>query len=245
LTASAGVRLITIDRAGIGRSGPDPAKTLFSATDDLRAVVDELGLERFALLGHSGGGPYALAAARALRDRVSRVAIASGFAPFERPDAYAGMSSRMRGYVRLLRAAPWLAGPMMRGEPKRYRKDPNKAFDRQFGALCDADRAALEDHRLRENLLQSAVEALAGGHRGVAIESQLLFVRPWGFSPAEVECHVELWYGEADTLVPPDMGRYLAQVIPDSRLTIVPDEGHTLYLTHWSDILRTLIGPPG
>jgi pimeloyl-ACP methyl ester carboxylesterase len=151
----------------------------------------------------------------------------------------------MRGYIRLLRAVPWLSGPLMRSEPRRYAKDADKAFARQFGALCEADRAALEDPRLRQNLLESAVEALASGHRGVAAESQLLFVRPWGFSPAEVECHVELWYGDEDTLVPPDMGRYLDQTIPDSRLTIVPGAGHTLYLTRWTDILRSLLGSAG
>src|SRR5205823_1357289 len=136
--------------------------------------------------GHSGGGPYALACAHAFPDRVTRVAIASGFAPFDRPDRYAGMTSRMRGFVRLLRAAPWLAGPFLRSAPKRYAADPEKAFAQQFGELCEADRAALEDARLHENLLASAVEALAGGHAGVALESRLLFTRPWGFSPAEV-----------------------------------------------------------
>jgi pimeloyl-ACP methyl ester carboxylesterase len=243
LTASLGVRLVTVDRAGIGQSDPDSAKTLLSSAEDLRAVADELELERFAVLGHSGGGPYAFACARTLPERVARLAIVSGFAPFDRPDAYAGMSSRMRGFVKLLRAAPWLAGPLMRSTPARYHKDPDKAFAHQFGELGDADRAALEDAGLRQSLLDSAVEALAGGHAGVADESRLLFARRWGFSPADVECHVDLWYGTADTIVPADMARYLAQVISDCRLTLLADEGHMLYLTHWSEILRSLTGP--
>jgi pimeloyl-ACP methyl ester carboxylesterase len=243
LTASLGVRLIAIDRAGIGRSDPDPAKTLLSSAVDMAAVADELGLERFAVLGHSGGGPYALACARALPERVSRVAIASGFAPFDRSQRYAGMSRRMRGFVRLLRFAPWLAGPFMRSAPRRFRDDPDKAFDQQFGELCQSDRHAFEDAEVRESVLASAVEALAAGHVGVAIESQLLFVRPWGFSPAEVVSHVDLWYGAADTIVPPEMGRYLEQTIPDSRLTVVPDAGHMLYVTHWAEILQGLTSP--
>jgi pimeloyl-ACP methyl ester carboxylesterase len=240
LTASLGVRLICVDRAGIGRSDPDPAKTLISSSADLEAVADALGLERFALLGHSGGGPYALACAHALPERVRAVAIASGFAPFDRPDAYAGMTSRMRGYVRLLRAAPWLAAPLMRGTPKRFRDDPDKAFAKQFGDLCPSDAAALEQPDARANLLAAATEALRAGHAGVAAESQLLFVKPWGFSPAEVRCHVDLWYGDADTLVPPQMGSYLAGAIPDSRLELLPGEGHMAYVTHWADILERL-----
>ena len=240
LTASLGVRLVAVDRAGIGRSDPDEAKTLLSSAADVEAVADELGLERFAVLGHSGGGPYALACARALPQRVTRVAVVSGFAPFDRAEPYAGMTPRMRGFVRLLRAAPWLAGPFMRSAPKRFRDDAGKAFDKQFGELCEADRAALADPATHESVLASAVEALAGGHKGVALESQLLFVRPWDFSPAEVGCHVDLWYGAADTIVAPDMGRHLHEAIPDSRLVLVPDAGHMLYVTNWADILEAL-----
>jgi pimeloyl-ACP methyl ester carboxylesterase len=244
LTATLGVRLLTMDRAGIGRSDPDPGKTLLSSAEDVRTLADALGLERFAVLGHSGGGPYALACARALPERVTRVAIASGFAPFDRSGWYEGMSARMRGFVRLLRAAPWLAGWLMRGTLSSYRKDPEKAFARQFGELCDHDLAALGDARLRRNVLESAVEALAGGHRGVATESQLLFVRPWGFVPAELACPVDLWYGAADTIVPPAMGNHLDETIHDTRLTVVPDQGHMLYLTHWAEILRSLTSSP-
>jgi pimeloyl-ACP methyl ester carboxylesterase len=240
LTASLGVRLICVDRAGIGRSDPDPAKTLISSAADLEAVADALGLERFALFGHSGGGPYALACAHALPERVTAVAIASGFAPFDRPGAYAGMTARMRGYVRLLRAAPWLAGPTMRGTPARFRKDPEKAFAKQFGELCESDAAALEDPDARANLLAAATEALRTGYAGVAAESRLLFVKPWGFSPADVRCHVDLWYGDADTLVPPQMGSHLAGAIPDSRLELLPGEGHMAYVAHWADVLERI-----
>jgi pimeloyl-ACP methyl ester carboxylesterase len=68
----------------------------------------------------------------------------------------------------------------------------------------------------------------------------LLFVRPWGFSPADVCCHVDLWYGGADTIVPAEMGRHLAGAIPDSRLEVLAGEGHMLYVTHWAEILRSL-----
>jgi pimeloyl-ACP methyl ester carboxylesterase len=240
LTASLGVRLIAADRAGIGRSDPDRGKTLLSAAADLAAVADALALERFALFGHSGGGPYALATAHAFPERVTGVAVASGFAPFDRPDAYAGMAPRMRGFVRLLRAAPWLAGPLLRSAPRRFRADAGKAFAQQFGDMCDADRAALESGPAREMLQSAAVEALRGGHAGVAAESQLLFVKPWGFSPAHVRPHVELWYGGADTLVPPDMGRHLDAELPDSRLMLLPVEGHMLFVEHWAEILESL-----
>jgi len=240
LTASLGVRLVTVDRPGIGRSDPDRATTLLAAAADLAALADHLGLDRFGVLGHSGGGPYALACAFLLPERVERVAIACGFAPFDRPNAYAGMTARMRGWARLLRRAPWLAGPSLGGAPKRFRRDPDKAFAKQFGHLCAADEAALEDPQLRAVLLAAAVESLAAGSAAVARESQLLFAAPWGFDPSSVRCHVDLWYGEVDTIVPVEMGSYLARTIPDSHLTVLPGEGHTLLFTRWADILREL-----
>jgi pimeloyl-ACP methyl ester carboxylesterase len=241
LTASLNVRLISVDRPGIGVSDPDPGKTLASVADDLGALADRLGLERFAVLGHSGGGPYALACAHRLGARITRVGIASGFAPFDRRDAYAGMSPRMRGFVKLLRAAPWLAAPFMRSAPRRFRTDSDRAFAKQFGELCQTDHTALANPATRANVLASAVEALAGGSAGVAQESQLLFTRPWGFSPVELRRPVDLWYGDADTIVPTQMGEHLHRAIPDSRFTTLPGEGHMLFLTHWADLLRTLV----
>jgi pimeloyl-ACP methyl ester carboxylesterase len=239
-TARAGVRLVTVDRPGAGRSDVAGGMTFASVADDLAVLADHLGLARFATFGHSGGGPYALACARALPDRVTRVAVASGFAPFHRPDAYAGLTRRMAGFVRLLRRAPWLAGPLLRGVPGQFRRDPERAFARQFGPLCDADRAALADPAAHAVVLDAAVEALVNGSAGVAREAQLLFARRWGFAPGEVRCHVDLWYGDADTIVPVEMGRHLEAEIRDAELIVLPGEGHMLFMTHWAEILRRL-----
>jgi pimeloyl-ACP methyl ester carboxylesterase len=237
LTASLGARVITADRPGIGASDPDPRASLLSVAADLQALADALELDRFAVVGHSGGGPYALALAHRAADRVTRVAIAAGFAPFDRPGAYAGMTPRMRGFARLLRAAPWLAGPFLRSAPRRFRADAEKAFAQQFGELCPADQRALADPATHANLLAAATEALAQGSAGVAGEARTLFGRPWGFPPSEVRCPVALWYGTDDTLVPPQMGEYLHAAIAGSSLTVLPGEGHTLYVAHWAELL--------
>jgi pimeloyl-ACP methyl ester carboxylesterase len=241
VTAGAGVRLVTVDRPGAGRSDPAPGMTFTSVAADIADLADHVGMGSFAVFGHSGGGPYALACARCFPDRVTRVAVASGFAPFHRADAYAGMTPRMAGFVRILRRAPWLAGPFLHGVPGRFRRDPERAFARQFGPLCPSDDAALADPSNHAVVLAAAVEALAGGSAGVAREAQLLFARPWGFSAAEVRCHVDLWYGSADTIVPTEMGRRLAAEIADAELLLRRGEGHMLFMTHWAEILRRLV----
>lgn len=79
---SLGIRFLGYDRPGYGGSTPQPGRTVASAAADSAAIADALGIERFALLGHSGGGPHVLACAALLADRISAVVCASGMAPY-------------------------------------------------------------------------------------------------------------------------------------------------------------------
>jgi len=242
--AALGVRLITIDRPGFGRSDFQPRRTLLDWPIDVAQLADALGLERFALLGHSGGGPHALACALAMPDRLSAVGVACGFAPMDRPGALDGMSRQMQQGVELFRRMPWIARLLFASLPAQYRRNPGKAFEQQFGhGLPESDRAVLGRPDVYANVLAGAVEALRTGARGLAHEAPLFLGRPWGFRPEDIRAPVWLWYGDADTIVPPEMGRYLANTIPQSQLTIYPGEGHMLHITHWDEILHTLAAP--
>jgi pimeloyl-ACP methyl ester carboxylesterase len=241
-TAMLGVRLITIDRPGFGLSSFQPRRTLLDWPADVVQLADTLALERFALLGHSGGGPHALACAAAIPDRLTAVGVACGFAPMDRPGALEGMSREMQQGVGLFRRMPWMARPLFASLPAQYRRDPDKAFEQQFGhGLPASDRAVLARPDIHANMMAGAVEALRSGARGLAHEAPLFLGRPWGFSPEAIRAPVWLWYGDADSIVPLQMGQYLAQVIPHSQLTIYPGEGHMLHITHWDEILRTLM----
>ncbi len=141
----------------------------------------------------------------------------------------------------LFRRLPWLARPMVASLPRRYRRDPEAAFEKQFGhGLPESDRAALARPDVHANILQSAVEALRPGSKGMAQELPLFMGRPWGFRPEQVGTQVHLWYGAADPLAPPQMGEYLAQALAHAQLTVFPDEGHMVQINHWVEILRTL-----
>ena len=241
--AAGGARVITIDRPGIGGSSGRPGRTLLAWPDDVAAVADHLRLGRFAVLGHSAGGPYAAACAVKLGDRVSALGIACGFAPFGRPGDTEGMSPRMTKAVAALRRSPWLAGVVTRSLPRQYRKDPVRAFDRQFGRdLPGCDRAALADPAALGPLLDAAVEATRQGAAPLAEEMRILFARPWGFGPDEIKTPTRLWYGAEDTLTPPGMGRYLGQEISGAQLTIFPGEGHMAAFMHWPEIIAALAG---
>ena len=93
---------------------------------------------------------------------------------------------------------------------------------------------------VRDNILAGAVEAHRPGGKGMALDMQLLFARHWGFEPEDVKVPVKLWYGDADDITPPQMGRYLAERLPDAELTVYPGEAHMLVIAHWAEILRSL-----
>jgi pimeloyl-ACP methyl ester carboxylesterase len=84
-TAEAGVRLITVDRPGYGRSSPRPGRQILDWPADLAQLTTALGVEEFDVAAHSSGGPYALACAHALPGRVGRVALISCIAPYSVP----------------------------------------------------------------------------------------------------------------------------------------------------------------
>jgi pimeloyl-ACP methyl ester carboxylesterase len=141
-----------------------------------------------------------------------------------------------------LRRAPWIARMAMGPVPRQYRRDPAAAFEKQFGRdLPECDRRALEDPAARASLLEAAVESTRQGSRPLAVEMQLAFSRPWGFEPSSVSVPTHLWYGEDDTLTPPQMGRYLAQQIPGATLTVFPGEGHMAAFTHWDEVVGRLV----
>jgi len=195
------------------------------------------------VVGHSGGGPHALACGVRLADRISRLGVVCGFAPMDRPGATQGMSREMRTIVPVLRRAPWVAGPMLRSLPDAYRRDARAAWEAQFGRnLPPCDRAELEVPTVYEGILTAAVEAVRPGAQGIADELPLFLGRSWQFDPTEITVPTWLWYGEADIFAPVQMGRYLAQVIPGATLTHYGAEGHMVYIRHWAEILRTVGG---
>jgi pimeloyl-ACP methyl ester carboxylesterase len=240
-TASLGVRVIIPDRPGIGASDRAPARSVLDRADDIARLADHLGLDRFAALGWSAGGPYALACAYRYPERLSAVGIACGMAPMDRPGATDGMPKHMQQFIPMVRRMPWLVRPMLSSLRGKYRKDPERAFRSQFeSGLSPEDARVLEVPEIKENLLAGAVEAVRQGARGMATEMQCVFGRPWGFRPQDITAPVRLWYGDADAVVPLSAGRYLAGEIPNAQLTVCPGEGHMLFYTRWEEMLTTL-----
>lgn len=222
-----GIRLITYDRPGYGGSSIIRGRRVVDAAENVAAIADHLGIDRFGVWGISGGGAPALACAAMLPDRVAGAASLAGVAPYaaEGLDWYAGMGeANVEDFKLMLSDQPaW---------ERKSRKDTEElraATADQLRAmwaslLSDADRAGL-NAEVANFLLSSIKEGLQHGDEGMR-EDSLSQCRPWGFDPGRIRAPVQIWQGAQDLFVPFSHGQWLASHVSGAEAHLLPDEGH-------------------
>jgi pimeloyl-ACP methyl ester carboxylesterase len=235
------LRIIGIDRPGIGWSTAHVYDDVLGWTEDLALVADTLGVEDFHTIGLSGGGPYALAAAAAFPERVRSVAVLGGVAPTVGEDAAAG------GLVRVaLPLAPLLTRARV---PLSLALTNTVRVARPFGGT------ALDLYRLvqprgdrrvlgRPEFRAMFIDDLVNGSRkqvSAPVADLLLFTRHWGFSLADVRVPVLWWHGDGDHIVPWRHGEHCVGRLPDARLFTLEGESHLGGMTMAEDVLTRLV----
>ncbi|MET1072023.1 MAG: alpha/beta hydrolase [Umezawaea sp.] len=224
-----GIRLVGYDRPGYGGSTAVVGRDVAAAAADVGAVADALGLGRFAVAGHSGGGPHALACGALLPGRVFAVVSVSGPAPVsaEGLDWFAGMAA---GGEAELRAA-------VAGRAALEEHLASAEFDAEV--FTPADRAALDGGWASLNA--NAGAAMAAGLGGL-VDDDLALVAPWGFDPAEVSVPTLLVHGVRDRMVPSEHGEWLAdRVRPHGELRLSPQDGHVSILDRVGEVFDWLV----
>ncbi|HEY2506633.1 MAG TPA: alpha/beta hydrolase [Streptosporangiaceae bacterium] len=237
--AAGGFRVIALDRPGYGRSDFQVGRAITDWPDDVAAAADQLGISRFMVSGASGGGPYALACARRLPERVTRAAVISGAGPFQVRGITRGMRWQNQVGFRLGARVPALARAITGSMQRNITARPEATIDALARAMSPADAAIVRRPEVREIVIADITEAFRQGSQGAAWDIRLLG-RPWGFALAEIETEVFLWQGETDTLVSPAMGRYQAAQIPRCHATFLPGEGHLLIIGHMPELIAAL-----
>jgi pimeloyl-ACP methyl ester carboxylesterase len=241
MVAELGIRYIAISRPGLGGSDPAPGRTIVSFAADVRQLLDALEIERFAVVGVSAGGPYALAVARELDRRVSRVAVCSSLSPLWAPHRTPGTQRRIRLALSVLAAAPWLCAAMGDLAVPAIRRHP-ELLSRVIAAhAAPGERRMLQRADERAAASTSFLDAASGGVRGM-IEDYLVYSGDWGFSAGDVAADVHLWHGLEDPLVPIEHALHLAIALPRCRVFLDPDEGHHFFRRRLARILAVLVG---
>jgi pimeloyl-ACP methyl ester carboxylesterase len=241
---SAGLRVITYDRPGYGRSTRQPGRSVVDCVGDVAAIADELDIERFAVTGGSGGGPHALAVASRLPDRVTRAQSNVGTAPHDAPglDWFDGMDpANVKEFGWALDGEQALARelePEAERALERVDQDP-AALLGDFD-LSASDRAVLELEDVRQQLRKSLREALAQGVWGW-VDDDLAFVKPWGFHLAEIQVPVKIRYGATDVLVPAGHGAWLGAHVPEAAVDVDVGGGHLSTPDDHLERLRALV----
>ncbi|MEB3071344.1 alpha/beta fold hydrolase [[Mycobacterium] vasticus] len=238
--AEANIRLIGVDRPGIGSSTPYQYETVSQFAEDLRTVADTLGIDKMAVIGLSGGGPYTLACASAMPDRVVTVGVLGGVAPAVGPEAIdSPLMTLARIAEPVLERAGRPIGMLATGLIRMIRPVASPALELYALISPEGDRRLLGRPEFKAMFLD---DLLNGSRKQLAapIADAVLFARYWGFRLDEIAVPVHWWHGDADHIVPYSHGEHAVSLLPDATLYTLPGESHLAGLGCAEEILRTL-----
>ena len=236
------VRLIAVDRPGLGLSDFQPNRHLLDWSSDILVLADHLNIERFAVLAYSLGGPYGLVCAYAIPDRLTKVGILSGAAMFTEPELVRNINDGTRRFLNLPRENPLAARLFLSLLGMMARIAPNKFIEQANTLLPKPDRTVVVTSPVfQKGFIKMVHQAFRQGTRGAYHES-LLSIIDYGFRLQDIRTPLLLWHGEADQNIPVEMARYVASAVPKCEAKFYPSEGHlSLFKKHPEEIIRALV----
>ena len=237
-----GLRTVCWSRPGYATSTARPSRTVAEVAADARAVLADLGGNRFVTLGWSGGGPHALACAALLPEHCAAAATLAGVAPHEATglDWLAGMGAENVAEFTAARAGDPALTAYLEEQAATLARVTGGEVAAALGDLVpDVDKAALTGdfaEALAETFRRAVSTGVVGWH-----DDDLAFVRPWGFDLASITVPVSVWQGAQDRMIPVAHGRWLAAHVPGAREHLYDDEGHISLVVQPARILDDLL----
>jgi len=239
-----GLRVICPDRPGMGQSDFQSHRGFSDWPKDVVFLADAIGLNRFSVLGVSGGGGYATVCAAKIPEKLSKVVIASGAWRID-SEAVKGIGFPMNLQWQLAKHAPTLLPLMLRMMIKMMSQPPKKSFEQASAPpnkiLPAADHAVMaQPGRIAINQ-QVLSEVMRQGSKGSSWD-MCLYVREWGFDPAEIKIPVTLFHGEEDRNYPLSLVERAVSKLSDAELITYPEDGHiSTYVNHFDEIAKALM----
>jgi pimeloyl-ACP methyl ester carboxylesterase len=232
-----GLRVVLVERPGVGASTQHRYDCIANAAADAGAVADALGHEQFATVGLSGGGPYALACAAMLRDRVPAVGVLGGVVPTVGDDGWTegivALSSRFQPLLQPLRNP---LGTVVRLLLYGIVPAGALAVDAFARFMPPGDQEVFADPEIQAMFIDDLAEALRRG-MGAIVHDAALFGKHWGFRLADVDAPVLWWHGDADSFVSLPAARHACDRLPSVTLHVTPAAGHLGAFALADDIL--------
>jgi len=238
VTAALGIKLVTADRPGVGGSSPKKPRSILDWVADAEAVADAAGLERFVVAGHSGGGPHALAVAKELGDRVTRIGLAAPIAPFDHGVDRGMVRDKDLKLIFELAHVKWIARAAGKVEARHYEKHLH-SFVAHCAKQWPADQPIFTDPLLEPMFEAEFAAAFAQG--GVGALDDMWGFLDWGLAPEDVRQHVELFVGDADDILDPEMSSHLGARLPDVALHTWHGAGHYGVYGRWTEFLTAIV----
>lgn len=213
-------RIIAIDRPGHGLSSFKAKRKILDWPDDVVELAEVLKLDRFAVLGISGGGPYAAVCAFKIPERLTATAIVSGMGPPESPGlkdglawTFAGKASMTRSFVLKLMSIS-------------LRKDRDRVISEIQKLMEGPDKDLIKEKpELVDGIVDTFSEAFSDGIAGVSLEAGL-YKRSWGFQLQDISTEIHLWHGNQDNNILVSVGHYVADAIPNCQARFIEGAGH-------------------
>jgi pimeloyl-ACP methyl ester carboxylesterase len=241
--ATRGIQLISYDRPGYGGSTSQPGLAVADGAGDVQAIAEDFGIDRLAIWGFSGGGPYTLASAALLPDLVVAAAVVGSVAPWEAPglDYFTGMGQDNLDDVKLYLSDPEAAR-------KKVRKDweetiavtPDQLAESWKTLLSEVD-AAVVTGDFAQYIVHCIQDGLAPGDQGWW-DDGVAHMSPWGFELESIHVPVKVWHGREDRFVPFQHGHWLAEHVPGAESCLSETDGHlTLLVDRFEDVHEWLI----
>ena len=231
-----GLRIIAPERPGYGLSDYRRRDALAQTAEDVNALADGLGLDRFALIGVSGGGPHAMAAAASIPDRVTLLALISPVGPIADCHRRIRMSAFHRLVFTRAGRSNSACASFFWSLRNLIRWAPGLAHAGLMRRVTPSDRPILTTADVRANLRAAIHEGLRPGIKG-ALQDLRLFCGPWNLPLGEIDVPTIMWQGSDDTIVPPQAAYHLAEALPNCRLDVVQGAGHYWVFAQFARVL--------
>lgn len=237
-----GIRIIATDRPGMGQSTLLPNRTLLDYPKDIASLADALSIERFGVLGWSGGGAHTTVCAYAIPDRLTFNITLAGYTNLaEMPNATDLLESKIdRVAVRLAQIQSPLFGFFFHLARWSILYFPNMVYSVFEKSVSDTDRVILSDIGLKPQYIDTQKEAFAQGARGNTIDAQVHY-DDWGFRLNEIPGRIHVFHGTDDPLVPFAYAEHLAANVPHCELHILQGQGHLFPIDHQALIFETAL----